>query len=212
MAAIAPTVTATEPHAYREQMTRAAGFAKRIHIDIADGQLAPVKLLHPIHMWLPEGIECDVHVMFQQPLSIERRLLDLKPDLVIFHSEADGDFYRLIQPYKKAGIRVGLALLQQTSVETIAPVIQDLDHVLIFSGDLGHHGGHADLGLLDKAAALRALKPDLELGWDGGINDTNARSLLDGGIDVLNVGGFIQRATNPQAAYDKLESILTADR
>jgi ribulose-phosphate 3-epimerase len=212
MAVIAPTVTASEPHAYREQMTRAASFAKRIHIDIADGLLAPVKLLHPLHMWLPEGIQCDVHVMFQQPLTIERRMLDLRPDLVIFHSEADGDFYRLIHPYKKAGIKVGLALLQNTTVETITPIIQDLDHVLIFSGDLGHHGGHADLRLLEKVATLRALKPELELSWDGGINETNAQALIDGGIDVLNVGGYIQRAPNPQAAYDKLESILTANQ
>lgn len=208
MADIAPTVTATEPHAYREQMTRAASFAKRVHVDLADGQLAPVHLLHPLHVWLPEGIQCDIHVMFKRPISVQRRLIDLQPDLVIFHSEAEGDFYKLTGPYKAAGIKVGLALLQDTSVEAIAPVIQELDHVLVFSGNLGYHGGHADLTLLDKVKSLKRLNSRLEIGWDGGINDGNARKLQKGGVDVFNVGGFIQRASDPQAAYDKLEALL----
>lgn len=208
MAVIAPTVTTSEPHAFREQMTRAASFAKRIHVDLADGQLAPVKLLHPLHVWLPEGIICDLHVMYRRPATIERRLLDLKPDLVVFHAEAEGDFTSLISPYKQAGIKVGLALLQETPVETIAGVVQAIDHVLIFSGSLGHHGGHADLSLLSKVDELKALNPKLEIGWDGGVSGQNAKQLADAGIDVLNTGGFIQRAADPRSAYDKLEAIL----
>jgi ribulose-phosphate 3-epimerase len=210
MAIIVPTVTATEPHAYREQLDKAIGFAKRIHIDLADGQLAPVKLLHPLHIWLPEDVICDIHVMFKSPVSIQQRLIDLRPRLVVFHSEADGDFYELTDKLKAAGIKVGLALLADTPVEVIGTVAKDLDHVLIFSGDLGHYGGHADLNLLRKVDQLKELNPNLEIGWDGGINDQNVRQLVDGGIDVLNVGGFIQRSDNPQAAYDKLEVLISS--
>ena len=32
---------------------------------------------------------------------------------------------------------------------------------------------------------------DLEFGWDGGITDQNVAVLVNGGVDVLNVGGFI---------------------
>ncbi len=51
---------------------------------------------------------------------------------------------------------------------------------------------------------LRKLKPELEIGWDGGVNDTNAAILVQSGVDVLNVGGFIQKSKDPQAAYNKL--------
>ena len=60
------------------------------------------------------------------------------------------------------------------------------------------------MSLLDKVKLLRQLKPQLEIGWDGGINNTNARSLASGGVDVLNVGGFIQHAADPRLAYGML--------
>lgn len=207
---ICPTVTATEPHAYREQLTRAAEFADRVHIDIADGVLAPVKLLDPFHIWLPDNVICDIHVMYQKPQSIQRRLLDLKPNLVVLHAEADGEFEETIAPYKAAGIKVGLALLQQTPVEAVLSVINGLDHVLVFSGNLGHHGGVADLSLLDKVQKLKTAKPDIEIGWDGGINDENIVQLVEAGVEALNVGGFIQKTSDPKSAYAKLKSLIQA--
>jgi ribulose-phosphate 3-epimerase len=65
------------------------------------------------------------------------------------------------------------------------------------------------LKLLNKVTELRKLKPELEIGWDGGINVDNAKQLSEGGVDVLNVGGAIQKAEDPKAAYDKLR--LTAN-
>ena len=58
--------------------------------------------------------------------------------------------------------------------------------------------------LLDKVDQIRKLKPTIEIGWDGGINDTNAYELAKNGIDVLNVGGFIQKSDDPEGAYDTL--------
>jgi 3-keto-L-gulonate-6-phosphate decarboxylase len=51
------------------------------------------------------------------------------------------------------------------------------------------------------------LKPSLEIGWDGGVNTSNVQQFINGGVDVLNVGGFIQHAHNPQAAYLELEHL-----
>ncbi|MGI0133798.1 MAG: hypothetical protein ACREBW_02415, partial [Candidatus Micrarchaeaceae archaeon] len=83
-----------------------------------------------------------------------------------------------------------------------------IDHVLIFSGHLGHFGGSADTRLLAKVRELRSLKPSVEIGWDGGVNATNAAELAAGGVDVLNVGGFIQHAVNPVQAYSYLEDLV----
>jgi ribulose-phosphate 3-epimerase len=83
-----------------------------------------------------------------------------------------------------------------------------IDHVLIFSGDLGHFGGKANLSLLGKASELKALKPHVEIGWDGGVNEENALTLVNNGIDVLNTGGFIQRASDPASAYATLIEVI----
>jgi pentose-5-phosphate-3-epimerase len=85
--------------------------------------------------------------------------------------------------------------------------MHSFDQVLIFSGHLGYHGGEADLGLLDKVAKVRAHHPEAEIAWDGGINDQNAAKLVAGGVNVLNVGGYIQNSSTPQEAYATLEAI-----
>jgi ribulose-phosphate 3-epimerase len=54
---------------------------------------------------------------------------------------------------------------------------------------------------------LKQYKPDLEVGWDGGINDQNVAELINGGVDVLNVGGYIQRAEDPARAFAALQRI-----
>ncbi len=201
---ICPTVTAENAHTYRTQIERVAMFAPRIHIDISDGILAPTKLLELDKIWWPGGVRADIHVMLADPFAHVDLYRALGPQMVIVHAEAEGDFVEFAEMMHRHGIETGVALLQDTPVDTIVPAIDLIDHVLIFSGHLGYFGGTADLGLLEKIRQLRALKPTLEIGWDGGINDENVRALAEGGVDVLNVGGFIQRSPDAQAAYEQL--------
>ena len=208
-ATICPTITAENAHTYRTQIERVAPFATRLHIDLSDGVLAPTKLLELDKVWWPGGVRADLHVMLKDPFTHIALYRALGPQMVIVHAEAEGDFVEFAETMHRHGIETGVALLQDTTVETIAPAIELIDHVLVFSGKLGYFGGTADLGLLEKVRQLRSLKPTLEIGWDGGINDQNARALAEGGIDVLNVGGFIHRSSRPEQAYQSLESSIS---
>ena len=208
-ATICPTVTAQNPEEYRQQMECVASFALRVHIDVADGIFAPVRLTQIDEIWWPGGVRADVHVMFQRHFDHVAALLELRPQLVIVHAEADGDFAAFAHAAHAVGVEVGVALRQRTSPEAIRAQLNLIDHVLVFSGDLGHYGGKADTRLLAKVLHLKQMKPALEIGWDGGINDQNAATLAAGGVDVLNTGGFIQHATDPAAAYKKLVAQVT---
>ncbi|HEX8182380.1 MAG TPA: hypothetical protein VF575_02145 [Candidatus Saccharimonadales bacterium] len=208
MVSICPTVTAENAHLYRAQIERIADFAPRIHIDVSDGVLAPNKLLDLDQIWWPGGVRADLHVMLKNPFEHTQLYRVLGPQMVIVHAEAEGDFVAFADTLHKHGIETGVALLQDTSVETILPAIDIIDHVLIFSGKLGYFGGTADLRLLDKVQQLRAAKPTLEIGWDGGINDQNICQLAAGGVDVLNVGGYIQRSQDAHAAYELLAQLV----
>lgn len=203
MSDICPTVTAADARTYRVQVEQVVNFATRLHIDLADGIFAP-KLLNQRYVWWPTGVRADLHVMYQQPLQHLAALIALQPKLIIVHAEAEGDFHELARQMHECGIAVGVALLAQTAVAAIAPALAVIDHVLIFSGKIGYFGGHADLKLLEKVRQLKRLKPELEIGWDGGVNDKNAPGLVAGGVDVLNAGGFIHGAKDPAAAYARL--------
>ena len=202
---ICPTVTAATPHMYRQQIEQIAGFATRIHIDLSDGSLAPNRLIDLDKVWWPGGVRADIHAMLARPFEHVELYRALGPQLVIVHAEARGDFGHFAEVMHGHGIETGIALLPETSVDAITPGLHLIDHVMIFSGKLGYFGGKADTGLLDKVRQLKQLKPSIEIGWDGGVNAENARQLAAGGVEVLNVGGSIHRAQDPEAAYEQLQ-------
>lgn len=208
MAIICPTVTAFDPHEYREQIERLQPFAKRIHIDLMDGEFAPTKSPPLEQVWWPPEFTADIHLMYQKPMAYIDQLIKLKPHLVVIHNEAEVHHMDFAARLHAAGIEAGLAILGDTPVEYAYQIMHSFDHVLVFSGNLGHHGGQADLGLLDKVREVREHHPEAEISWDGGINDQNAKQLVDGGVDVLNTGGFIQKSKDPEAAYAKLNSVI----
>lgn len=208
MASIVPTITASEPHAYREQMERVEAFAGRIHIDVSDGVLAPRKLLDLDRLWWPGNVLADLHMMYEEPYAHTELIQALHPQLVIVHAEVEGDLYGFAYQMHLHGIEVGVALLPITPVDKIKPLLGSIDHALVFSGNLGYQGGSsADVSLLDKVTELRKLKPTLEIGWDGGVNGQNARQLAEAGVDVLDVGGFIHSAKDAGTAYAKLKEV-----
>lgn len=191
-------------------MEKVSQFALRVHIDVADGIFTSVKLTPIDEVWWPGGVRADVHVMYKKPFEHLKALLALRPQLIIVHVEGEGDFQGFSSQAHAHGVEVGVALKPETPVSLIRSSLDLIDHVLIFSGHLGHFGGQADLKLLDKVTELKRLKPQLEIGWDGGINDQNARALAEGGVEVLNTGGFIQHAADPQAAYEALNQLVQA--
>lgn len=208
MATICPTVTAENPHQYREQIERVAPFVTHIHLDFTDGSLTD-SVTPALHQaWWPHSMQADLHIMYKQPAKHLEAILALNPRMVIVQAEADLDMDTWASSLHAAGIQVGVALLPETETTIIQPYLAALDHVLIFSGHLGHFGGQANLDLLEKVSVVKAMRSDLTVGWDGGINADNIAQLVKGGVDVLNVGGFIQRAEDPQAAYAELTKQL----
>lgn len=208
MALICPTVTAYDEYEYNEQLKCLKGFASRVHIDLMDGVFAPTKSPDLNHIWWPHELSADIHVMYQQPMDYIDQLIALKPRLVIIHNEADVHHMDFAARLHAAGIEAGLAILRDTPVEWAYQIMHSFDHVLIFSGNLGLNGGTADLGCLDKVAKVKQHHPEAEIGWDGGINALNAALLADGGVDVLNVGGYIKNSQNPAQAFAELNSEL----
>lgn len=206
---ICPTVTAFDRAEFNRQMHVVKPFATRVHIDLMDGDFAPTVSPALEDIWWPHELEADIHLMYRRPMDYLSQLIALRPKMVIIHNEADVHHMHFAAELHRADIEVGLAILKDTPIEYAEQIMHSFDQILIFSGDLGHHGGHADLGLLDKVRYVQDHHPNAEISWDGGITDENARALVDGGVEILNVGGFIQKATDPASAYAKLESILS---
>lgn len=207
MPIICPAILAANKDEYQRQIEKVVHLAHRIQIDLTDSVFAPHKTVEPDDAWWPAGFLADIHLMFKNPLPAIQKVLPHKPNLIIIHAESEGDFNQVVTMCRASSVKLGVALLAQTPPSAIYTELENIDHVLIFSGDLGSFGGQADLSLLDKVRQLKNKKPQLEIGWDGGINEQNVSELVFGGVDVLDVGSFIQNAEDPARAYHILERI-----
>lgn len=204
MSIIVPTIMAETVDQLRDATARLQTFARRVHIDISDGEFAPTFLLNEAQLFWPQGWEVDVHAMVARPSEHLAQLIQLKPSMVILHAEAQEDITPHLAALKQAGIKAGVALLKTTVPATVQAAILAADHVMVFSGDLGKFGGTASMMQLEKVRLIKKIKPNVEIGWDGGVNIDNAYTLTQGGVDVLNVGGEIANATDPADMYNKL--------
>lgn len=208
MAIICPTVLAKNPHNYRTQIERVSNLSNRVQIDLSDGVFSPEKTVGVSQIWWPEGIFADVHLMYKMPIYEIDKLIRLKPSLVIVHAEAHGNFIEFSEKLHSENIRVGVAVLPETPISTLKPAAINIDHVLIFAGHLGYFGGEADLAQTKKVTDIKQLNANIEIGWDGGINDKNVALIVKAGVDVLNVGSYIQHAANPVRAYARLAALV----
>jgi ribulose-phosphate 3-epimerase len=204
MAVVVPTIMVETIEAFKEASERVAPFARRIHIDISDGEFAPTFLLEESQLYWPPEWEIDIHAMVARPSEHLAKLIELKPSLIIIHAEVDENVVVLLGRIKEAGIKAGLALLKTTVPATIKEAIQLADHIMIFSGELGKHGGIASMMQLEKVRLIKNINPQAEIGWDGGANAENAYTLTQGGVEVLNAGGSIADADNPAEVYQTL--------
>ena len=204
MAEVAPTILTETLDEYRASVERLTPFAKRVHIDISDGEFAPNFLLGEAQLYWPAEWIVDIHAMVMRPSEHLAQLINLKPNLIVFHAEIQEDRAQLINQIKAAGIKAGIALLKTTVPSTVADIIKLADHVMIFSGDLGKNGGTASLMQLEKVRLIKAINPAVEIGWDGGVNIENAYTLAQGNVNVLNTGSAIAGTEDPAAAYAAL--------
>ncbi|MEI6053977.1 MAG: hypothetical protein WCQ49_01270 [Candidatus Saccharibacteria bacterium] len=204
MSIVAPSITVETADAYKTAIDKFKPFAQRVHIDISDGQFAPVPLLDLGSLWWPREWIVDIHAMVSNPLDYVDKLIALKPHLITFHAETNMDLLPVIDKIKKYNIKVGIALLKPTVPSSIAYLINAVDHVLVFSGDLGHYGGTASLMQLEKIRLIKAINSNVEIGWDGGVSVDNAFTLTQGGVNVLNVGGALNNVADPASVYIEL--------
>ena len=184
-----------------------------LHLDVMDGHFVPnLTFGLPIIKQIKDiaKIPVDVHLMVSNPDVYLETLGKWKIDYVSFHQEAEAHIHRQLKVLQKHGVKAGIALNPATPIETIFPIIADLDFVLIMSVNPGF-GGQSFIPLVyDKIEKLRKLadqiNPDLEIEVDGGVNNINAAKLISKGTDILVAGSFVFGSGNYKKQIQSLRN------
>lgn len=209
---VIPTVTATNPHSFRSQLELISTFAKAVHIDLASSDFYGASpLLDFQQVYFEPSLTSSVHLMYQDPLPPLKYILslDVHPSLVILQAESNKQsLSEAIKLIKDSKILLGIALLQDTQPEDFIDLIKQADQILIFSGNLGEHGGTADLSLVSKIPKIKKANPQVQIAWDGGINSENILKLEQSGVEIFYVGGAIHKSSSPAESFNKLQLSL----
>lgn len=201
---IVPAILTDNKEDFRHQIETVNTFTRRVQIDVTDGIFTPTTTLDITNVWWPNNWTADLHFMASKPSEHMDTILKLNPSLCILHAEAGEDLMPSFQALKDAGIKVGVALLPSTFPGYVKQYIDVADHVMIFAGQVGVQGSQADMMQMEKISLIRNMKPEVEIGWDGGANMSNVRALAHADLDVINVGSAIMKTENPAEAFATL--------
>ena len=146
--------------------------------------------------------------MAENPFLYLNQIIKLKPRRVIFPFDIGFDNPLLATELREAGIESGIYLSTANQLDDAKWQLAHFQEVMLFGGNLGKQGAAANLDLLQVIADIKKIAPFIEIGWDGGVDEFNIRQINSSGVKNIVSGGFISKSSDPEKAYDKLESVL----
>lgn len=184
-----------------------------IHVDIMDGVFVP-----NISMGLPvmEAIRrhankpLDVHLMIVQPERYVEAFKKAGAETISVHVEACPHLHRNIQQIKDLGCKAGVAINPHTPVNVLENIIHDIDLVCVMSVNPGFGAQKFIAHTYRKIKALKHLidasGASALIEVDGGVNQNNARPLIEAGADVLVAGNFVFSAKSPMEVISAMKA------
>jgi ribulose-phosphate 3-epimerase len=183
-----------------------------LHFDVMDGAFCPMMTFGP-----PVVAACrttlykDVHLMVEEPLSKLESYVAAGADLLTVHVESCRHPHRVLQAlgamssvYEPArGILRGVALNPGTPLETIQPLLGELELVMLLAVNPGWGGQKFIPSTPGRLAQLKEMLEksgrDVLVAVDGGITRANLAEVLALGPDIVVTGSAVFDGKNPAA-------------
>jgi len=179
------------------QTVESAG-ADWLHLDVMDGLFVPnLSFGQPVVRAIRAvtTLPLDVHLMIQDPGRYLDSFAQAGADILTIHLEACVHLHRNLQQIKALGLQAGVALNPHTPVESLWPVLPDLDLVCLMSVNPGFGGQAFIPATMNKLAALDRYRKEhgftFRIEIDGGVDLLNTASLMQAGADVLVAGNSV---------------------
>jgi len=205
---VVPAILTEDPKAMETMVHQAETFTTYVQFDIMDGQFVPSRSITWKHLnGLPMKLSWEAHLMVLRPEDQLKDFQQAGAQRVVFHYEATPSPREVISLARNLGLGVGLAVNPETPVSAILPLTSKVDSVLFLSVNPGFYGSEFIPEVMDKLVELRNARPDIELGIDGGIKESNITQIAQSGADVIYVGSAILAQPQPGESFRHLLSL-----
>lgn len=185
-----------------------------IHVDIMDGVFVPnISMGFPVVEAIKRHARkpLDVHLMIVHPGRYVEAFKKAGAEIISVHVEACRHLHSNIWQIRNLGCKAGVAINPHTPIVTLENVIADIDVVCLMSVNPGFGGQKFIENTYRKLASLKKMITEsgshalIEI--DGGVNQTNARLLLEAGADVLVAGNFVFSSSDPREVIRGLKNL-----
>lgn len=206
---LVPAILAEDPEALETMVRQVETFTSYAQIDIMDGQFVPSRSITWEHLThISMNFSWEAHLMVMHPESYLPGFRQAGARRVVFHYEAAPSPREVISLARDLGLGVGLAVNPETPVSAVLPLTGEVDSVLLLAVNPGFYGSKFIPEVMDKVKELRRACPDLEIGMDGGISESNIARVAQAGVDVICVGSAIFKHPRPGERFHHLESLI----
>jgi ribulose-phosphate 3-epimerase len=195
---LAPSILSFDMSRLREAIRElAAAGVERVHFDVMDGQFVPpitfgdglVANLRDI-----TDIPFEAHLMIQTPDRQFEAFAKAGCKRIYFHAEATPHSHRFAQALRKIGVEAGVAINPATPATAVQALIDDIDAVLVMTVNPGWGGQAFIESMLPKIRAIRAMRTDIDIEVDGGIEPETLPRAIEAGANLFVTGSFLAKS------------------